>query len=494
MLKNVVFDLDGTLWQTTDSYVYAYHKLCDFYGIQEKVSDEIVKTYLGVRLDKLLNELFPTVEDKHTLAYRALGCSVEYLTQHPQDCCFDNVTELLKKLHENYDVYIVSNCLKEYVEAFLKISGTQEYIKAFYTIEFGEKSQHIQKIASNNEQEKTLFVGDCDDDYLSILDHYQAIFAYAAYGYKPCEKYDYKITKPMELMDVIEKINIKERQLQGKKYRVFSQGDNQITLIHNNNATSYFGYVQHANEGIENVIEALKNHFQTQKDAGNTKELIGPINGNTFYDYRFAVDHFDVKFYPDCNNEKQIVDVFKKHGFTFRQHYVSTIATVNERMWKLSKRAKLPEGYWVKVVSGREAFAYLDAIYEVTIDAFSDADYYEEINKKDFVELYMKNIDAVSPDVVLIFDKEELVGYNFCYQDPLKRYYVCKTTAIKKANRNKSLIMIMVDYSYTLLVEKGYQYALHHFQNDRTKTLHAIFRGHEVLQKRYALMEWKGEK
>ena len=238
----------------------------------------------------------------------------------------------------------------------------------------------------------------------------------------------------------------------------------------------------------------MKEEFLQAKEQGQTKELIGPIDGNTFYNYRFAIDHFDVKFYPDCDNGEAIVDIFKRSGFAFRQYYVSTIATVNERMWKLSKRAKLPDGYWVKVVSGREAFAYLDAIYEVTVDAFSEADYYEEINKKDFIELYMKNIDAVSPDVVLIFDKEELVGYNFCYEDPLKRYYVCKTTAIKKANRNKSLIMIMVDYSYTLLVEKGYRYALHHFQNDRTKTLHAIFRGHEVTQKRYALMEWKGEK
>ena len=96
MLKNVVFDLDGTLWQTTDSYVYAYHKLCDFYGLKEKVSDEVVKTYLGVRLDILLNELFPTVTDKTALAYRALGFSVEYLAQHPKDCCFQGVQELLK--------------------------------------------------------------------------------------------------------------------------------------------------------------------------------------------------------------------------------------------------------------------------------------------------------------------------------------------------------------------------------------------------------------
>ena len=43
MLKNIVFDLDGTLWQTEKSYIYAYHKLCDFYNIKEKFSDEIIR-------------------------------------------------------------------------------------------------------------------------------------------------------------------------------------------------------------------------------------------------------------------------------------------------------------------------------------------------------------------------------------------------------------------------------------------------------------------
>lgn len=485
MLKNVVFDLDGTLWQTTDSYVYAYHKLCAFYDLEETATDEVVKTYLGVRLDKLLGELFPTVEDKRALAYRALEYSVEYLVQNPDNCCFEGVKELLEMLSQNYDVYIVSNCLKEYVEAFLKISGAAHCIKDFYTIEFGEKREHICKIMSEGVQ-KTLFVGDCDDDYLAIDDPYRVLFCYAQYGYKSCTSYDYKIEKPLELIEVIRKIELKERQLAGKPYKVLSYGDNQLTLIINEEGPDYFGFVKYVDTGFENVLDALK-----RENRGN---LIGPIDGNTFYPYRFAVNHFDLKFYPDCDNGQEVVELFLKNGFTFKQFYVSTVATVNERMWKLSKKAKLPKGYSLKVVSGKEAYQYLEAIYEVTVDAFTDADYYEEIPKKDFIEIYMKNIEAVSPDLILFFCGEELVAYNFCYEDPLKRYYVCKTTAIKKANRNKGLIMLMVDYSYSLLVEKGYKFALHHFQNDRTKTLHAIFRGHEVLQKRYALMEWKGEK
>lgn len=485
MLKNIVFDLDGTLWQTSESYVYAYQKLCDYYKIENRVSDEKVKDYLGVKLDKLLDELFPQVEDKLKLAYEALNFSVEYIIKHPEKCCFPNVKQVIEKLSEKYDVYIVSNCLMGYVETFMNVVGTKPFIKEYFTIEKGEKSQHLSKIASLSE-EKTLFIGDCDDDYLSITDNYKIFFCYATYGYKDCIFYDYKINSIIELLDVINKIEIKERQLINKKYKVFSYKDNQLTLIKNTNGTSYFGFVKYVDENFSMALNSLLKE--------NTQPLLGPIDGNTFYPYRFAVDNFDLKFYPDCDNGKEVVDCFLNNGFNYKQFYVTTIANVNYKMWNLAKKVRLPEGYSVKVVSGKDAYAYLDDIYEISIEAFAEADFYEEISKKDFLEIYMKNIELVSPDLVLIFYNGEVVAYNFCYEDPLKRYYVCKTTAIKKAHRNKRLIMVLIDYSYTLLVEKGYKLALHHFQNERTKTLQAIFNGNEILKKHYALLELKNEK
>ena len=95
----------------------------------------------------------------------------------------------------------------------------------------------------------------------------------------------------------------------------------------------------------------------------------------------------------------------------------------------------------------------------------------------------MKNINAVTPDMILIFRDNQLIGYNFCYEDPLKRYYVCKTTAIKKTDRNKGLIMLMVDYSYSILVERGYKYALHHFQNEYGEFCHLYRLLHQYILK-----------
>ena len=56
-IKRIIFDLDGTLWQTRSSYVYAYQKLCEQYNIKLSSYDEVLK-YMGVKVDILLKELF----------------------------------------------------------------------------------------------------------------------------------------------------------------------------------------------------------------------------------------------------------------------------------------------------------------------------------------------------------------------------------------------------------------------------------------------------
>ena len=148
MLKNIIFDLDGTLWQTRDSYVAAYHRLCAYYQVPQIVSDQDIVACLGVKLDRFLPRLFPMVEDQRALAYRAMGFSIDYLMEHPADCCYQGVGQLLEEISRQYDVYIVSNCMDAYVETFLQLAGAKQFVKAFYTIESGEKEDHIAHIAA----------------------------------------------------------------------------------------------------------------------------------------------------------------------------------------------------------------------------------------------------------------------------------------------------------------------------------------------------------
>ena len=486
MIKNIVFDLDGTLWQTKQSYIYAYQKLCSKYHKTPMNDFTDVLEYMGVKVDVLLKDLFPEIIDQTEIIKEALNYSIEYIVNNPSNTCYEHCYEVLRDLSKDYNIYIISNCLKEYVETFLEISNTARFVKGFYTIELGEKRSHLNKI-TNGYTEKTIFIGDDIEDYNQIDDHRKVYFIYAKYGYKKCNTYDYHINKLIDLKPVIDIITRKERILKDNDYEVISSNDTNITLIKKTEELSYFGFVNVSNlTDLQIVIEKIKE---------NTNQLlIGPINGNTFYPYRFVIDNFDWVLYPDLNNTKETLDVFYQNGFKINQLYSSTLGTVNEKVYAYAKKCKLPSDLEVKVVEGKECYQYIEDLYDVAIEAFSQADYYEEISKEDFIDMYLDALKLCSPDLILIYQQEKLIAFHFGYEDLEKRFYVSKTIGISKKFRNKIVLMKLIDYAYTLMIKKGYKEVLYHFQNERTKTLAAIHKGHEIKKKYYALLEYQNEK
>lgn len=486
MIKNIIFDLDGTLWQTNQSYIYAYQKLCAKYHKNPQNGFNEVLTYMGIKVDILLKDLFPEIIDQTEIIKEALNYSIEYIINNPSNTCYEYCYEILRDLSKNYNIYIISNCLKEYVETFLKISNTTDFVKGFYTIELGEKSSHLNKI-TNGYIEKAIFIGDDIEDYNQIENHKKVYFVYAKYGYKKCNTYDYYIDKLADLKNVINSITRKERILKNNDYEIISSNDTNITLIQKTLNIFYFGFVNVSNlTDLQIVIEKMK------EKVNHT--LIGPIDGNTFYPYRFVIDNFDWILYPDLNNTKDTLDLFYQQGFKINQLYSSTLGTVNEKVYAYARKCKLPSDLEVKVVEGESCYQYIEDLYDVAVEAFSQADYYEEISKEDFFDMYLDALKLCSPDLVLIYQQEKLVAFHFGYEDLEKRFYVSKTIGIKKNFRNKIVLMKLIDYAYTLMIKKGYKEVLYHFQNERTKTLAAIHKGCEIKKKNYALLEYKNEK
>ncbi|MBQ6701688.1 MAG: HAD family hydrolase [Clostridia bacterium] len=484
MLKAVIFDIDGTLWQTGASYIYSYNKLCDLYGITNRKTDEEVLMGLGIRLELLLEYLVPDTEKTNELAFLAVNYSVEYLKAHENECCFDGVCNLLARVSEEYSVYLVSNCPRLYADTFMQISGTADYIKGIYTIEDGEKTDNINKIAKETEG-KLLYVGDSTEDYDALTDRYTQYFCYAKYGYNTCDRYDYSIDLPSELSDVLRRIEIKERQSGGAPYRVFSKGDNQITLIRKGNDLSYFGFVKCIDDRFNDVVRELREVCDTK--------LIGPIDFNTFYSYRFALDHYDLRLYPDLVGEREL-PFFLQNGFLFHQEYVSILAEADLDACKRFDRIALPSEYSVKELHGDEVYSYLDDVYDVAVSAFEQAYLYEPIDRKDFIDIYVKALKQIIPDMLIIYHLDKPIGFCFCYEDPEKRFYVCKTVAIKSDERNSRVLSVLIKGTFDMMKQRGHKDILHHFKMRKATKPFNLYSKNILCTKRYTLLEYESDK
>ena len=88
-----------------------------------------------------------------------------------------------------------------------------------------------------------------------------------------------------------------------------------------------FGFIKNNGNFEELILKMLEN----LKSQG-IKEIIGPIDYATWYQYRFQVDNFDLSFLPDINNSKEEVEVLKKYGFNEKYHYSSTLSTIDKNL------------------------------------------------------------------------------------------------------------------------------------------------------------------
>lgn len=475
MIKKLIFDLDGTLWKTEESYLYAYHKLQEQFHLSPLTEEQILSV-LGVELADVKNIIFGEYENADELTMSALEYSIKFIKEHPTFCS-QSLELLFKKLYEDYELYILSGCPKGYLDTFLEISNLSKYIKKGYSIEEGKKSDILNQLSC---QEKAIYVGDSPKDYGAILNHQRVFFCYAKYGYFQADAYDCSIESLDKLPQIITNLQIKEKMLGNQPYEVISYKDSNLTLIYKENGLTYFGFLNIGKiEDFKDVLNQLKDKCKT---------VYGPFNSNTWYSYRISIDSFDFKLYPDCMGNEELLSTFLHSGFSIYLTYSSTLASIHERVWNRCKKVKVSQRIKCHVYHNKECYNHLEELYSIASIAFEKADFYEPISFECFKDIYLKNIELAQPDILMIYEDDKPIAFNFCYEDLEKRFYVCKTTAILPEYQNKKILKLLIDKSYEMMVEKGYKEVLYHFQNDRTKVLDGIFKNSIIRQKKFGVL------
>ena len=116
---------------------------------------------------------------------------------------YPNTRETIINLSKKYKLYIVSNCVKGYIESFLNTSGLKDYFDDYesYGNTLLSKGENIKLVIERNNLKNPIYVGDTNGDIEGA--RIAGIpFVYASYGFGDVESFDYKIDDISELLNI----------------------------------------------------------------------------------------------------------------------------------------------------------------------------------------------------------------------------------------------------------------------------------------------------
>lgn len=204
-MDSIIFDLDGTIWDSRESVAHAWNEVFKRDGdIEKEITIEDLKATMGLQIKEIGKKLLPDLDEEKLEKILAACCEAEnlYLTKHGGQL-YNNVEAVLKVLVAKYQLFIVSNCQSGYIEAFYKYHNLEKYF-----IDFENpgrtglsKGENIKLIIERNHLKNPVYVGDTEGD-LKGAKHAGIPFVFAHYGFGEVRQYDYIIDRFDQLIEL----------------------------------------------------------------------------------------------------------------------------------------------------------------------------------------------------------------------------------------------------------------------------------------------------
>jgi phosphoglycolate phosphatase len=189
-VDSIIFDLDGTLWDSTQGIMDSWNLIIQKDFPERKLlTKEDLQSLMGLQLPDIAEKLFSDLDKESRESLLTTCCTFEneYLKEKGWQL-YEGVEETIKALSKDYKLCIVSNCQAGYIETFFEATGLGDYF-----IDFENpgrtglsKGENIRLVVERNELKNPIYVGDTAGDY-KAANQAKVPFVFAKYGFGEVE-------------------------------------------------------------------------------------------------------------------------------------------------------------------------------------------------------------------------------------------------------------------------------------------------------------------
>lgn len=192
-IDSIILDLDGTLWDTCASCAIGWNNVLQNLSIPFRtVTPEDVRKVTGKPHQACIRQTFSGLTENQLQALIEETAKEDTrIVAEMGGELYDGVKEGLKELAGRYGLFIVSNCQKGYIEAFLQWADVKDLFSDFEC--WGNtglsKTANLKSLIKRNLLQQPMYVGDMAGDQLAASEA-DIPFAFVEHGFGKCENCD----------------------------------------------------------------------------------------------------------------------------------------------------------------------------------------------------------------------------------------------------------------------------------------------------------------
>ena len=195
MIDSVVFDLDGTLWDTCATCAVGWNNVLRRHGIAfREITAEDIGGIMGLPHDQCVRQIFVDLPE-HQLALLTTETASEdnRLVAEMGGALYSGVEDGVARLSRRLPLFIVSNCQSGYIETFLGRNDVGKHFRDFEC--WGNtglsKAENLKAIIDRNALGSPVLVGDAPGDQSAAREG-GVPFVYVDWGFGECHGADHR--------------------------------------------------------------------------------------------------------------------------------------------------------------------------------------------------------------------------------------------------------------------------------------------------------------